>query len=146
MFNMIDNYLNILKENNQKVTLQRIKILEIFLNNPNKHFTPEQIEEILKSKNEVLGIATVYRNLKIFEKLELIKGIVFCRGGKKYELNRREEYEEIVHTHLICKECKKIIDYNSRLEIEDIVRKEDYKSLNVQNIDINIYGICKECK
>lgn len=78
--------------------------------------------------------------------LNLLKELFFAKEAKKYELNRREEYEEIVHTHLICKECKKIIDYNSRIEIEEIVRKEDYKSLNVQNIDINIYGICKECK
>lgn len=38
------------------------------------------------------------------------------------------------------------IDYIPEIDIEEILKKEDYKSFKMESIDINIYGICEKCR
>jgi len=50
------------------------------------------------------------------------------------------------HGHLICEQCGKIIDFSSNsIEIlkSEVVRNKDFK---LDNISIQAFGICKDCK
>ncbi len=146
MIDTIDYYLDILKKNSENLTVQRMKLLEIFLEHPKDHFSPKELEDILKSKNELTSFSTIYRNLKVFERFDFIKSIALDNGIKKYELNKISAYDVKLHAHLICKDCGGIIDYIPEIDIEEILEREDYKVFKVESIDINIYGICEKCR
>ena len=56
-----------LKKVGLKVTLPRIKILQILESTPDWHMTAEDIYRALRDAQEDVGIATVYRVLTQFE-------------------------------------------------------------------------------
>ena len=60
----LKQYINKIKENNAKITPQRIEILNIFLKHKNEHFTAEEIVNMLTDSKT--GQATVYRTLELF--------------------------------------------------------------------------------
>lgn len=53
-----------------KVTLPRLKILEIFENNPDEHLSAEDVyRHLMEEGDEKIGLATVYRVLTQFSTL-----------------------------------------------------------------------------
>ena len=62
-----------LKKAGLKVTLPRIKILQILENTAERHMTAEDIYQSLRDADEDVGIATVYRVLTQFETAGLVE-------------------------------------------------------------------------
>ena len=56
-----------------KVTLPRVKILEILAGNHGRHLSAEDIYRALIEQSEDIGLATVYRVLTQFETAQLVK-------------------------------------------------------------------------
>src|SRR5690606_19103353 len=96
----------ILKEEGYKLTTQRKAILDAILENHEKHLNPEEIYNIVKLKCPDIGIATVYRTLQLFEKLNIVCRVNFDDGYNRYELIYDTEQHQ--HHHLICLNCGKV--------------------------------------
>jgi Fur family ferric uptake transcriptional regulator len=103
-----------LKKVGLKVTLPRIKILQILENNVERHMTAEDIYQSLRDADEDVGIATVYRVLTQFEAAGLIERHNFDSGPAVYELDRGEH-----HDHMVCTETGKVIEFHNH-DIEDL--------------------------
>jgi Fur family ferric uptake transcriptional regulator len=103
-----------LKKAGLKVTLPRIKILQILENVVDRHMTAEDIYQALRDAEEDVGIATVYRVLTQFETAGLIERHNFDNGPAVYELDRGEH-----HDHMVCTETGKVIEFHDA-EIEKI--------------------------
>jgi Fur family ferric uptake transcriptional regulator len=103
-----------LKKVGLKVTLPRIKILQILENNVERHMTAEDIYQSLRDADEDVGIATVYRVLTQFEAAGLIERHNFDSGPAVYELDRGEH-----HYHMVCTETGKVIEFHNH-DIEDL--------------------------
>jgi Fur family ferric uptake transcriptional regulator len=103
-----------LKKAGLKVTLPRIKILQILENVVDRHMTAEDIYQALRDAEEDVGIATVYRVLTQFEAAGLIERHNFDNGPAVYELDRGEH-----HDHMVCTETGKVIEFHDA-EIEKI--------------------------
>ena len=103
-----------LKKVGLKVTLPRVKILQILENSPDRHMTAEDIYQLLRDAGEDVGIATVYRVLTQFEVAGLIERHNFDNGPAVYELNRGEH-----HDHMVCTETGAVIEFHNE-EIEKI--------------------------
>ena len=103
-----------LKKVGLKVTLPRVKILQILENSPDRHMTAEDIYQLLRDAGEDVGIATVYRVLTQFEVAGLIERHNFDNGPAVYELNRGE-----LHDHMVCTETGAVIEFHNE-EIEKI--------------------------
>ena len=101
-----------LKKVGLKVTLPRVKILQILENSPDRHMTAEDIYQLLRDAGEDVGIATVYRVLTQFEVAGLIERHNFDNGPAVYELNRGEH-----HDHMVCTETGAVIEFHNE-EIE----------------------------
>jgi Fur family ferric uptake transcriptional regulator len=106
----INGYKDILQKEGYKLTNQRKDILKTLLNNNHKHLSCEDVFNIVSKENSDLGIATVYRTLQLFEKLNIVYKINFDDGLSRYELNLGEENHQ--HHHLICLNCGKVIMLN----------------------------------
>jgi Fur family ferric uptake transcriptional regulator len=89
-----------------KVTLPRLKILEILENGSTRHQSAESIYKQLIESNEDIGLATVYRVLTQFEAAGLISRHHFENGMAVFELN-----EGTHHDHIVCLDCGKVEEF-----------------------------------
>ena len=105
---------NELKKAGLKVTLPRLKILEILERDSERHMTAEDIYQCLRDANEDVGIATVYRVLTQFESAGLVERHNFDSGPAVYEFDRGEH-----HDHMVCTETGKVIEFHNS-EIEEL--------------------------
>ena len=97
-----------LKKAGLKVTLPRIKILQILERTPDWHMTAEDIYQALRDAEEDVGIATVYRVLTQFEAAGLITRHSFDNGPAVYELDRGDG-----HDHLVCTETGNVVEFQN---------------------------------
>ena len=97
-----------LKKVGLKVTLPRIKILQILEDAPDWHMTAEDIYQALRDAQEDVGIATVYRVLTQFEAAGLIIRHSFDNGPAVYELDRGDS-----HDHMVCTETGRVVEFLS---------------------------------
>ena len=98
----------LIEKNGFKFTKQRKLILEQFFL-ADRHLSVEEIYQRLKENN--IGLATVYRNVKIFNGIGIVKGIV-VDGVSYYELKIYSK--KPLHIHFQCVKCNDIIDIDER--------------------------------
>ena len=103
-----------LKKAGLKVTLPRIKILQILERTPDWHMTAEDIYQALRDAEEDVGIATVYRVLTQFEAAGLITRHSFDNGPAVYELDRGDG-----HDHMVSTETGKVVEFQNE-QIHDL--------------------------
>lgn len=125
-----------------KVTLPRVKILEILENQTEeKHLSAEKVYKILLRDNEEIGLATVYRVLTQFETAGLVTRHHFEGGNSVFELNRGSH-----HDHIVCMKCGKVDEFTDSV-IEkhqlDIAKKLGYQ---LTDHSLYLYGFCSKCK
>ena len=103
-----------LKKVGLKVTLPRLKILQILESCDDRHMTAEDIYQSLRDSDGDVGIATVYRVLTQFEAAGLIERHNFASGPAVYEIDRGEH-----HDHMVCTDTGKVVEFHNA-EIEKI--------------------------
>ena len=89
-----------------KVTLPRLKILEILESSATRHLSAEDIYRTLLDSNEDIGLATVYRVLTQFEAAGLVTRHHFENGMAVFELNHGDH-----HDHIVCLDCGKVEEF-----------------------------------
>ncbi|PJE77525.1 Ferric uptake regulation protein [invertebrate metagenome] len=95
-----------------KVTLPRVKILQILEKDCGQHLSAEDVYKALLEAEEDVGLATVYRVLTQFEGAGLVVRHNFDSGHSVFELARGEH-----HDHMVCVETGRIIEFMDK-EIE----------------------------
>ena len=91
-----------------KVTLPRLKILQILEANADAHLSAEDIYRLLLESHEEIGLATVYRVLTQFEAAGLVVRHNFEGGHSVFELASGEH-----HDHMVCLETGYVIEFVS---------------------------------
>lgn len=89
-----------------KVTLPRVRILEILEEKQGTHLTAEDVYKELLQHNDDIGLATVYRVLTQFESAGIVSKHNFEGGQAVFELDRGEH-----HDHMVCIETGKVIEF-----------------------------------
>ncbi len=110
----VDN--NELRKVGLKVTLPRIKILEILESSKQRHLSAEDVYKMLLDAGEDVGLATVYRVLTQFESAGLVERHNFDSGHSVFELDRGEH-----HDHMVCVSTGKVIEFHNE-QIEQLQR------------------------
>lgn len=100
-----------------KVTLPRMRILEILENAGDKHLSAEDIYKELLTHEDDIGLATVYRVLTQFETAGLVLKHNFEGGQAVYEIDRGKH-----HDHMVDLDTGKVIEFTSE-EIERLQRE-----------------------
>jgi Fur family transcriptional regulator, ferric uptake regulator len=72
------------------------------------HFTAEELWDRVRAKDRAASRATVYRTLGLLVECELLREIDLGRDVTVYDPNFLESPN---HNHLICLDCKKIIEF-----------------------------------
>lgn len=135
----------ILQSNGHKFTNQKECVLKILIES-DIHLSAEEIYRKI-IKNRTFGLATVYRNLKVFKELNIVKEIA-VDGTNYYEMKIFSG--KPLHIHFKCKKCNSIIDIDSKFSNLDYLnlnnRIEDENNLLIFDADIMLIGLCNNCR
>jgi len=131
---------NDLKKAGLKVTLPRVKILELLENSDTRHHTAEDIYKALLDSGEEVGLATVYRVLTQFEAAALVTRHHFESGQAVFELNQGNH-----HDHLVCVKCGRVDEF-----YDDIIEQQQKKIASdkgyvITDHNLILYGVCSKC-
>ena len=131
---------NDLKKAGLKVTLPRVKILEMLETSNIRHHTAEDIYKALLDMGEEVGLATVYRVLTQFEAAALVTRHHFESGQAVFELNHGSH-----HDHLVCVKCGQVEEfYDETIEQQQLKIAKD-KGYVITDHNLIIYGTCANC-
>ena len=130
-----------LKKVGLKVTLPRLKILQILENSKEHHLSAEDIYRDLIASGEEIALATVYRVLTQFDEAGLVVKHHFEGDQSVFELDHGEH-----HDHLVCVKCgsvEEFIDPIIENRQQEIAKEAGY---SITDHSLNIYGICRQCQ
>jgi Fur family ferric uptake transcriptional regulator len=96
-----------LKSTGLKVTVPRLKVLDLFQHSRERHLTAEDVYRRLLDEHSDIGLATVYRVLTQFEQAGLLVRHHFEGGKAVYELNEGGH-----HDHLVCLTCGRVEEFH----------------------------------
>jgi Fur family transcriptional regulator, ferric uptake regulator len=130
-----------LRKKDLKLTEQRKIILDAFLV-IESHITAEELYDIIKKNNPEVGVATVYRTLKILCESGLANELKFTDKATRYE----HLFDHKHHDHLICVQCGKYTEVCDP-EIEELQQKlAERNRFKVLRHRMEMYGICEDCR
>ena len=106
-----------LKKAGLKVTLPRLRILELLEDGDKAHLSAEEIYRRLIEAGEEVGLATVYRVLTQFEQAGICIRHNFEEGHAVYELTPSDH-----HDHMVCLDTGDVIEFTDEI-IEERQKK-----------------------
>jgi Fe2+ or Zn2+ uptake regulation protein len=128
-----------LKEKGLKLTSQRLAIIEVLVDKAALHPSANIIYQEARKKIKSVSLSTVYATLNDFSRHGIIKTLEFDTMENRCETNMTE------HINLICKGCKKVMDYKPPFIIDtDEIAKQFH--FRVTDSRLEYYGYCQECK
>ena len=124
-----------------KVTLPRVKILQIMESSDTKHLSAEDVYKALIEADEDVGLATVYRVLTQFESAGLVMRHHFEGGSSVFELTTIDH-----HDHIVCQTCGSVEEfYDEVIESQQDKIAEKY-GFKITDHSMYLYGVCKDCQ
>lgn len=100
-----------------KVTLPRVKILQMLESSEKHHMSAEDVYKALMEQGDDVGLATVYRVLTQFESAGLVVRHNFDGGHSVFEVARGEH-----HDHMVDIDTGTIIEFHND-EIEALQKR-----------------------
>lgn len=130
-----------LREAGLKITLPRLKILQILETSEDHHLSAEDVYKQLIQNDEEIGLATVYRVLTQFEEAGLVIRHHFEGGHSVFEIATEEH-----HDHIVCVKCGLVEEFNDE-KIEERQRAVAAKmGFDLTDHKLNMYGLCPDCR
>ncbi|MEK6559653.1 MAG: transcriptional repressor [Planctomycetota bacterium] len=127
-----------LRNNGMKITPQRLMIFKILENNTS-HPSAEEVFKRVKKIYPTVSFTTIYKTLETLRDLGEVQELIIDEDRKHYDPNTD------IHHHIICSNCKKILDifedFSQHVKMPDTLKK-DY---TVSGFQISFHGICKDC-
>lgn len=111
-----------------KVTLPRVKIMQILEAADPRHMSAEDVYKTLMEAGEDVGLATVYRVLTQFESAGLVIRHNFDGGHAVFELDSGEH-----HDHIVCVDTGEVFEfYDEKIEKRqmEIVQEMGYEMVD----------------
>lgn len=126
-----------IKKAGLKVTLPRVKILQVLESADTHHMTAEDVYKALLERNEEIGLATVYRVLTQFVSAGLVERHHFEGGQAVFELDRGRH-----HDHIVCEQCGHVEEF-----VDETIERHQHEIASKHGFEISdhsliIYGRC----
>lgn len=125
-----------------KVTLPRLKILQILEQHQERHLRADEVYKALLDAGEDVGLATVYRVLTQFEAAGLVEKHHFAEGYSVFELASNRH-----HDHLVCTDCGHIVEFHDAAIEKQQEKIASDLGFQLVNHSHYLYGHCtkKRC-
>ena len=130
-----------LREAGLKISLPRLKILQILESSDVHHLSAEDVYKQLIQNDEEIGLATVYRVLTQFEEAGLVIRHHFEGGHSVFEMATDEH-----HDHIVCVKCGRVEEFTD----DEIERRQEAiaekMGFDLTDHKLNMYGLCPDCQ
>ena len=127
---------DILKENNIKPSIQRMKIYS-YLINQKTHPTVEEIYLVLSKELPTLSKTTVYNTLNVFIENGITQRLTIDENETRYDADVSD------HGHFKCTNCGKVLDFRFEKLNYEANQLKDYE---IKECHVYFKGKCNECK
>lgn len=130
----------IMRKEGIRVTKQRVLILEAIASQIVWHVHSKEIYKYVKTRDPNIGLATLYRNLRMFEDMNLIDKVHMFAQMDMHTLNNKRKD----HYHMICLKCGKIHEVNNDISssLKTFALKNGFM---VERCRLILFGKCEEC-
>ena len=126
-----------LRNTGLKVTVPRLRVLDLFHQSKDRHLTAEDVYRKLLEDHTDIGLATVYRVLTQFEQAGLLMRHHFESGKAVYELNEGNH-----HDHLVCLQCGRVEEfYDAEIEKRQTKVAKD-RGYSIHDHQLYLYVDC----
>jgi len=132
---------NDLKKAGLKVTLPRVRILELLEQHADQHLSAEDIYRLLLDNDEDIGLATVYRVLTQFEAAGIVCRHQFEGGKAVFELISKGE-----HDHIVCVKTGLVEEFHDPVIFEHIQKIAEEHDFEMTDHSLVIFGIKRKPK
>ena len=122
------------------VTPQRRLLLSI-MREAGRHLDAKEVYRRASERDPNISLATVYRNLRVFEKQGLINERHLGQARCYYEMKRSGE-----HQHLVCEACGQVIEFESPLIRKLVAEVQRKNNFSVTKVELYLEGHCHKCK
>ena len=122
-----------------KVTLPRIKILELLESAEHHHMSAEEVYKALIEQGEDVGLATVYRVLTQFEQAGIVERHNFENNLSVFEIMQDDH-----HDHLVCDVCGKIVEFHNEKIEEEQLKVAAENGFKLSGHSLVMHGVCSE--
>ena len=135
-----ERFLDFLAQKKLRLTAPRRAIIEAVFGTQ-KHFTADQLLAWAQQRDKSVSRATVYRTLPLLTESGLVREMDFGGDHKFYDPNYAEHPH---HNHIICQDCGKIVEFESR-QIERLENEISRRlGFSVKAHRLQITATCEE--
>ena len=136
---LLNNFVEMCKASNLKVTPQRMAIYRELCNST-QHPTVDAMFQVVQKEFPNISYDTVSRTMLTFAQIGIVDLVEVFGGAKRFDPNVTNH-----HHHLHCVSCGKIFDFHSdqydNLDIPDEIQKQ----FRVFSSRVVLKGVCEEC-
>jgi Fur family transcriptional regulator, ferric uptake regulator len=122
----------------QRRTRQREVITQVIRDSAGPLTVP-QILERAQAEIPGLGVATVYRTLKLLQEAEQIETVILPSGETRFEAADLGH-----HHHFHCRACDEVFDL-SACPVSVPADREIGRGFLVERHELTLYGLCPDC-
>ncbi len=125
-----------------RLTSQRQAIIDRVFET-REHFTADQLLAWARERDQSVSRATVYRTLGLLAEGGFLREMDFGKGYTFYDPNYADHPH---HSHIICAECDKIVEFDSRKmqKLQDQISHKLGFEIKAQRLQIT--GSCEQMK
>lgn len=128
-----------LKARNFKVTAPRLLILEV-IGSFQGEFTLNQLIDKLNAANQKVGVASIFRTVKLLTELNLLQRIHSADGCHRYTLEAEH------HHQIVCRSCGQQTEFGG-CELEDLAKTiEGATGFRLDGHWLEFFGHCANCR
>lgn len=128
------------QERHFRLTPQRVALLRL-LARSDGHPSAYHLYERIKEQFPTTSLATVYKTINMLKEMNEVLELGFSDDDNRYDGNK-----PYPHAHLICKNCRAIVDLDTKLTL-DLVREAAQQSgYEITDHRLDFYGLCAVCR
>lgn len=132
-----------IQRNRLRMTPQRRLIFDQFLA-LDRHVTAEELFHLVRRSDPSIGLATVFRVMKILEDSGAAQSSGL--GGRQQTYEPLKSSGRGHHAHLVCMSCGKIIEFSNRLIFREQDRVARRAGFHVHQRRLEMHGLCRGCR
>lgn len=126
------------REAGMKATPQRLAILQALLDVAD-HPSPEHVYRVVRAQMPSISLGTIYKTLDALERAGMVSQVALLNETKRYDANLDP------HHHLICTECRRIVDFTDPA-FDEIQPPTGLSGFTPLELKVQILGICDGCE
>jgi len=124
-------------------TSKRRDIIFNYISTTRGHFTADNIYQNIMKVDAGIGIATVYRTIRLLVDCDVLIEHTFGEKKGYFEVN---DINSRHHDHLICTSCGNIIEFQCDLIEDDKQRIAKQYKFEINSHKLEIFGLCSKCQ